>query len=46
MELFNNLEQIGLIFLQKNKVFSNLSKYFKLIVDDVNEQVYFKRIFF
>ena len=38
MEFLNNLQQVGLLFLQQNKIFSSLSKYFKLIVDDVNEQ--------
>ena len=40
MELFNNLQKVGLIFIQQNKLFPNLSKHFKLIVDDVNEQVF------
>ena len=39
MELLNSLQQVGLIFLQQNKTFPNLSKHFKLIIDDVNEQV-------
>ena len=40
MELFNNLQKVGLVFIQQNKLFPNLSKHFKLIVDDVNEQVF------
>ena len=43
MELFSNLQKVGLIFTQQNKLFPNLSKHFKLIIDDVNEQVFYSK---